>query len=117
MARKNKVDIVKQLNALNPGVPTRTRAGWDISGDKPAAEPAGPLSAEPAQEGFSPGPFRAVELFFENLSAMGKLRNCMMQDALRFQGLLFDSWSKACGIVFDAMRANFDVAGAWTRRR
>ncbi len=104
---KKKVDIAKQLNALNPGVPTRTRQKGEPAGEesKPAASAQIPEAEE--KRIFLPL-FGAAEIFQRNASSMEKLQSSMFEDAMKFQNLFFESWGRTYGIVCDSMKDNFD---------
>ncbi len=103
---KRKVDIAKQLDALNPGVPTRTRKKGEPAGEEPIPAPSEQIS-KPEEKRILPL-FGAAEVFRRNVSTMEKLRSSMVEDAIRFQNLFFESWGRTYGIVCDAMKDNFD---------
>jgi hypothetical protein len=102
MTKKKKVDIAKKLNALNPSIPTRTRI------IKP--DPINDLESKDSivfEKMFQP-PFGTVSLFYENMSAMEKLGQSMIEDTKRFHGLLFESFTNKLTILYELMYTNMN---------
>ena len=109
---KKKVDIVKQLNSLNPGVPTRTRQKRRSDSVKTERESKFQSPGNANEKQITTSPFGFAEMFFRNISSMETFRSSIVEDALRFQSLFFASWSRNYGIFCDAIRANFYFTGA-----
>ena len=114
MASSKRIDIAKQLDALNPSVPTRTRPlqGAEGQPDNQLCDNGKGESTrketQPASEksnGFVSF-FGTPEIFRENASAAGKLRSSWMEDALQFQELILQSWKKTFGIICETMSSN-----------
>ena len=118
MATSKRIDIAKQLDALNPSVPTRTRSvqGAEEQPDSKLSENGGgggaPMQTQSASEKSNVfvSLFGTPEIFRQNASAAGKLRSSWFEDALQFQDLFLQSWKKTFGIICETMSSNFVFA-------
>jgi hypothetical protein len=110
MTKKKKVDIAKQLNALHPSIPTRTRIiKANTTSDQESEESI--VSGESFQT-----PFGAVSLLYENMSVMEKLGNSILKDTRRFQGLFFESYTNILTILYETMHTNMNFASKILQR-
>ena len=118
MASSKRIDIAKQLDALNPSVPTRTRSMQGAEGqpDSKLFE-NGRSEGAPKQTQFASEKnnvfvsfFETPEFFRENASAAGKLRASWLEDALQLQALILQSWKKTFGIICETMSSNIIFA-------
>ena len=110
MPKKKKVDIAKQLSALNPSIPTRTRT----------TEPGIIKGSEPEQsietERMFHPPHGAIFLLYENITVMEKIRRTILEDANRFQDLAFKSFNNIMSILYETMHTNMNfVSGIFQR--
>jgi hypothetical protein len=103
MTKKKKVDIVQKLNALNPSIPTRTRVKKSDENNNP--EPKESIDSEKIQ-----APFETLSLFYENMSAMEKLRKSVLEDTRRVQCLFFGSFTNILKILYETVHANMNFA-------
>jgi hypothetical protein len=109
MAKKN-VDIARQLNALNPSIPTRTRI------NKPVVNKDSESKKSIGSEKMFHEPFGALFLLYENMSVVEKLRNSMIEDTRRFQGLFFESFTNIITILYETMHTNVNFASEILQR-
>ncbi len=118
MASSKRIDIAKQLDALNPSVPTRTRFMQGAEGQPDSKFPESGGSEGARKDKLSAFEksnvfvsfFETPEIFRQNASAAEKLRSFWLEDALRLQNLIFQSWKKTFGIIYETMSSNFVFA-------
>lgn len=102
MAKKKKDIIAENLNALNPGIPTRTRYHQRKTSE------SGKSSKEISQN--SPGPdFRSgfEELIRQNISGAERIRDCCMELPFKIQADYMAGWRKLSAIFCEISDANF----------
>jgi hypothetical protein len=110
MTKKKKVDIARQLNALNPSIPTRTRTIKPVA-DKDPESKESVISGDMFQT-----PFGVVSLLYENVAVMEKLRKSIAEDSRRFQGLFFESFTNILTVLYESMHTNMNFASKILRR-
>ena len=110
MTKKKKVDIAGQLNALNAGMPTRTRTINPGNAKDPR------LKESIISEDKFQTPFGVVFLLYENMAAMEKLRKSMVEDSRRFQCLFFDSCTNILTVLYETIHTHMNFASETLRR-
>lgn len=110
MPKKKKVDIAKQLHALKPSIPTRTRI------TEPGIINKSELKESTEPESVYQPPFGAILVLYENIAVMEKIRWTVLEDTKRFQELAFESFTNIMNMLYETMHTNINFASAFFQR-